>query len=122
MNTSQGGSIMDKHRNEIIQGEQYLQEVMKRSAVDMQYRQKLLENPKEALYEVTGVQIPETVSVAFVEKQGDATIVLPPFYDGDAELSEEELEAVAGGATPIILSIIASIESIIASIGGIVND
>ncbi len=114
-------SYFKEHPEAIAQGQQNLQEVMRRASVDAEFRKQLIANPHEALYEVTGNQIPKSANIVFVENKADVTVVLPPYQDANAELSEEELEAVAGGITPV-LSIIASIESILASIGYIVND
>ena len=46
---------------------------------------------------MTGKDIPESFNVVFIENQADATIVLPDYVDPQAELSEDALEAVAGG-------------------------
>ncbi len=57
-----------------------------------------LNDPNGAANETTGKNIPEGFSLRFVENQGaDLTVVLPDMIDANAELSEQELEAVAGG-------------------------
>jgi hypothetical protein len=75
----------------------FIQGVLSRSATDLEFRKRLLENPREALSQYAGGPLPESLDVAFVENTGDATIVLPDPVDPDAEISEAELEAVAGG-------------------------
>ena len=50
--------------------------------------------------------MPESVSLVFVENKADATLVLPDYVDPNAELSEEDLEAVAGGDFILGLSIV----------------
>ncbi|MYF61262.1 MAG: class IIb bacteriocin, lactobin A/cerein 7B family [Gammaproteobacteria bacterium] len=83
--------------------------LLMKSATDSDYRQLLLKNGRLAIEQYIGGPLPEDLSVRFVEKRGDATIVLPPFMAAE-ELSEDELVAVAGGATPagffIALSVI----------------
>ena len=85
------------------------QEVLARSATDYDFRQTLIANPAAAIeahaLQNHGVTISELpVNVRFVEPAGDVTYVLPKLTDaGDAELSEADLEAVAGGASPLII-------------------
>ena len=50
---------------------------------------------RAAIAEATGTEVPESVSLVFVENKADATLVLPDYVDPNAELSEEDLEAVA---------------------------
>jgi len=86
-----------------------MQELLARSATDSAFRQRLLTEPRAALKEFTGRDIPESVNIVFVENKATATFVLPEPVDPAAELSESELETVAGGATPCVFGIIASI-------------
>jgi len=86
----------------LAKGQEALQGILARSATDREFRQKLLTDPRAALAEYTGQDAPG-VDIRFVENTATATIVLPDFADGSAELSESELEAVAGGATPALV-------------------
>lgn len=64
------------------------------------FRKALLEQPKLAVYEHFGVQIPETFRIRFIERDPalDALIVLPPLtYSDTDELTDQSLDAVAGG-------------------------
>jgi hypothetical protein len=83
----------------IREGQKQLQAMLERSATDAEFRRKLLDNPREAVSEFTGHELPESWNVAFIENKATATIVLPDPIDPAAELSESELTAVAGGAT-----------------------
>jgi hypothetical protein len=76
--------------------------LVERSLEDESFRQRLLENPKAAVEQELGTQLPEGAQVRVVEESADTIyLVLPgtsPLAQGD-ELSERELEAVAGGGT-----------------------
>jgi hypothetical protein len=93
----------------VKQGEEILRGVLARSATDMEFRQKLVSEPRAAFSEYTGREVPESFNVAFVENQADATIVLPNAIDSEAELSEQELEAVAGGELILVTLAIATV-------------
>lgn len=77
----------------------FIQGVLTRSATDMEFRKRLLESPRQALSEYTGKTIPESLDVVFIENTAEATIVLPDAIDTEGEISEAELESVAGGTT-----------------------
>lgn len=90
---------------------QTLNALLARSASDMTFRRTLLSDPRAAVAEFRGTDA-STLSnarVVFVENHADATIVLPPFAADADELSERDLEAVAGGTDPVTLSIIATV-------------
>lgn len=84
----------------------HLETILSRSATDRDFRRLLLENPRAALGEVMGAEVPESVDIRFIENTADATIVLPDYVDAAAELTEKDLEMVAGGITPTIATII----------------
>ncbi|HEX8363290.1 MAG TPA: NHLP leader peptide family RiPP precursor [Longimicrobium sp.] len=72
--------------------------ILHRATLDREFRAKLLASPSEAVREAFGVEVPAAVSVRFVERDpsADLTLVLPDF-DQDGELSDEDLDAAAGG-------------------------
>jgi hypothetical protein len=82
-----------------------MQSILSRSATDADFRQLLLSDSRAALSQHFGKQVPESANIVFVENKADATVVLPDLIDPNAELSEADLEAVAGGATPALLVI-----------------
>ena len=84
--------------------EQTYQRLLERSSTDLDFRSKLLTDSRAALSEFIGKPLPESFNVAFVENKADYTIVLPESIDTAAELSEQELESVAGGLTPTIVA------------------
>jgi hypothetical protein len=90
----------------VQQAQEQLRGLLARSATDMEFRRKLLSDPRAAVSEYTGYAVPESTRIVFVENRADATFVLPDAIDSAAELSEADLEAVAGGATPMIAALL----------------
>jgi len=78
--------------------EKLIVEIKKKAAFDEEFRKKLLSDPKAAVKELTGKEIPENLKIQVIEQDPEAqvTLVIPP-YKGD-ELDEGDLEKVAGGA------------------------
>jgi hypothetical protein len=68
---------------------------------DAAFRRALVEDPKGTLERELEVKLPEGMSLAVLEETATSRhLVLPPAPTGNGgELSEAELEAVAGGAT-----------------------
>ncbi len=76
--------------------------VTQKAMEDSEFRAKLLEDPKAALAEFGGKAVPDGISVNIVEeKPNTVTIVVPPTpaqFSENAELSDDALENIAGGA------------------------
>jgi hypothetical protein len=67
------------------------------AVTDEKARERFLANPK-AVLAAAGLDLPEWFTVS--AREGDAaelTITLPDLLDPDADLSEDQLAAVAGG-------------------------
>ncbi len=67
---------------------------------DEVFRKNLLENPKAAIEEETGIKLPESINLKVVEENpSNFYLVLPPKIkpETEDELSEAELEMVSGG-------------------------
>jgi hypothetical protein len=76
--------------------------LIEKSVEDEAFRQRLIEDPKGAVEEELGTRLPEEVRVVTVEETQDTIyLVLPsstPIAGAEgAELSDQELESVAGG-------------------------
>ena len=90
---------MPKSDGSTLQDLQFaLTEVARRSAVDLDFRALALRDAKAAIAKVSQAPLPADVEIKFIDNSGSVkTIVLPdPVAAGD--LSELELENVAGGA------------------------
>jgi hypothetical protein len=73
--------------------------LIQRSLEDEDFRRRLLEDPKAVVEEELGTRLPEEVRVVAVEETADTVyLVLPNASPADegGELSDRELEAVAG--------------------------
>ena len=72
--------------------------VFERAAQDEAYRAKLLADTHAAIEEVAGRPIPEGIKVVIHENTTSTLhFTLPYEHAADGELSDEELEQVAGG-------------------------
>ncbi|AEF42693.1 NHLP leader peptide family RiPP precursor [Hoyosella subflava] len=72
--------------------------VVSKAQSDSDFRRALLSDPAAAVSQELGVEWPSDVSLRIVEESPqEVCIVLPPAPKSDAELSEDELAAVAGG-------------------------
>jgi hypothetical protein len=76
--------------------------LIEKSVEDESFRQRLIEDPKGAVEQELGMQLPEEVRVVTVEETADTIyLVLPsstPIAAAEgAELSDQQLEEVAGG-------------------------
>ncbi|MBO3458661.1 NHLP leader peptide family RiPP precursor [Aetokthonos hydrillicola Thurmond2011] len=75
---------------------------------DNTYKQELLNNSKAVIEKEFGVQIPDEIKVNILEENAtNLYFVLPirPEISGQ-ELSDEQLEAIAGGGTAGVFSLI----------------
>ena len=83
--------------------EQMERRLVARSLQDDAFRRRLLSDPKRTVEEELGTRLPEGVRVVAVEETADTIYLeLPsasPLGEEGGELSERELEAVAGGGT-----------------------
>jgi Nitrile hydratase, alpha chain len=73
--------------------------IVQRSLEDENFRQRLLDDPKAAVEEELGTRLPEGVQIRAVEETADTIYLVLPSSSplGEGELSERDLEAIAGG-------------------------
>jgi hypothetical protein len=78
-----------------------LDAILERAASDRAFREQLLSDWRTAIQQSFSIVIPRSFTMRFIERDPgiDAMIVLPDLRAADGELSDDELENVAGGAT-----------------------
>ncbi len=75
--------------------------LVQRSLEDDSFRQRLLDDPKGTVEQELGSRLPEGVEVRVVEESAQTIYLVLPSASAEGEggeLSDEELEAVAGGS------------------------
>lgn len=84
--------------------EQAYQQVVKKAVTDEGFRKELLANPNEAIGKVAGLPVPADFRIRIIEQDPayQATFVLPVMLPED--VSDEALDAVAGGACVVDFS------------------
>jgi hypothetical protein len=73
------------------------QQVIARALKNPDYRQTLLADPRAALGQAFGQELPANIQVKVIEQEPDTIYLLLPHGAESAELSEDELDSVAGG-------------------------
>ncbi|MDQ1249362.1 MAG: hypothetical protein QG597_3737 [Actinomycetota bacterium] len=70
-----------------------------RLAADPDFRAAVLADPRAAISQLVGVEIPDIVTVTVHEESlTDVHVVLPAPARSEGEITEDDLELVAGGA------------------------
>ena len=78
--------------------DQTLAEIMKRASTDAEFRSLALRDASAAIAKISAVPLPPGLKIRFVDNEGaNRTFVLPDLIGQEQELSEAELEQVAGG-------------------------
>ncbi|MCA1904449.1 MAG: NHLP leader peptide family RiPP precursor [Cyanobacteria bacterium KgW148] len=76
-------------------------QIIERVWRDEEFRQLLRSNPRKAIAEVLGMELPDRLQIQVLEEQADTLyLVIPanPNAKEEAPLSPEELDLVAGGS------------------------
>ena len=75
-------------------GDQMLQQIVDKSALDSEFRQQLLADPKTTISDELGITIPDSMTIQVHESDMQTVhLALPP----DPNITEEQLEAVSAG-------------------------
>ena len=75
--------------------------LLQRSMEDEDFRRRLLEDPKGTFEQELGTRLPEGVRIRVVEESAQTIYLVLPSASAvgeDEELSDQDLEAVAGGS------------------------
>jgi hypothetical protein len=89
---------------------------------DPEFKRKVISDPKGMLEQHTGQRLPPGVKIFIHEEDGNTLhLSIPPAPANLAELSDEDLEKVAGGTEVVALTILASIGISVLSVGTIVS-
>jgi hypothetical protein len=75
----------------------YTDRVVERAQRDESFRQHLLEDPKAAISEELGVEIPDALKMRVIEEEPSEVVLVLPAATRARELSDEQLAGVAGG-------------------------
>jgi hypothetical protein len=75
---------------------QVITDIKKRASEDESFRKLCLDNPNEAIKQISGMEVPEGIKINIIENEPgvDHTIILP---SSTTEMSSQELEHIAGG-------------------------
>ena len=82
------------------QRQQLEQQLIEKAMKDESFRKQLIENPGAAIEAETGMKIPETLKIKVLEESPQTVYIVLPYIPGkdtEIELTESELEKVAGG-------------------------
>ncbi len=75
-------------------GDEMMQQIIDKSALDSDFRQQLLTDPKSAITEELGITMPESMNIQVHQSDMQTVhIALPP----DPNITEEQLEAISAG-------------------------
>ena len=75
-------------------GNEMLQHIVEKSALDADFRKELIADPKTSISQELGITIPESMSIEVHESDMQTVhLALPP----DPHITEEQLEAVSAG-------------------------
>ena len=75
-------------------GDEMLQQIIDKSALDADFRQQLIDDPKASISAELGITIPESMNIEVHESDMQTVhLALPP----DPHITEEQLEAVSAG-------------------------
>ncbi len=88
--------LLPSETTQLPQTDEFFHEIAKRAIEDSDFKAELLENPKTVAREM-GIAIPDGLKIKVVEDKPSEINMIVPFNSASGELSDIDLEAVAGG-------------------------
>ena len=80
--------------------DELMKSILSRSVSDREFRQLLLTDPRTAILTTFGIRVPADFTMRFIEKPPElAALIVLPDSEHTGELSDSDLEAVAGGTS-----------------------
>jgi len=75
---------------------QTINDIKKKASIDESFRKLCLDNPIEAIKQISDMEVPNGVKINIIENEPDVahTIILPP---EQGAIQDEELDQIAGG-------------------------
>ncbi len=73
--------------------------VIAKACADEAFKKSLIASPRSAMEQEFGIKLPASVNVQVVEESADNLYLVLPHQNPSGELSDMELEGVAGGTT-----------------------
>jgi hypothetical protein len=77
---------------------QHTDELLLRAERDDEFRARLLSDPRGAITEQLGVELPDTLNLKVIEENPNEVILVLPAKSQSGALRDEELAGVAGGS------------------------
>jgi hypothetical protein len=76
----------------------YTEQLIQRAERDDEFRARLLSDPRGAITEQLGVELPDTLNLKVIEENPNEVILVLPAKSQSGALRDEELAGVAGGS------------------------
>lgn len=76
----------------------YADRVIERAQRDDSFRQLLVDDPRAAIAEDLGMEVPESLEIRVIEEAPEEAVIVLPAAGQPEELSDEQLSEVVGGA------------------------
>ncbi len=88
--------ILPSEGTQLPEGDDPLLQIAKQAMEDSEFKAKLVENPRTVAQDM-GIAIPAGLEIKIIENKPDEMNVIVPFNPAGTELSDADLEAIAGG-------------------------
>jgi hypothetical protein len=75
---------------------QYTEQLLTRAERDPEFRKRLVDDPKSAVQDELGVEVPDNIQLRVVEEGANEAVLVLPRHLEPGQLRDEELAAAAG--------------------------